>query len=498
MRAIFRDLLDRTRFRRLYFVILICTIPNFIFFRVELYFVMMVFAVLISQSLLGADSRARITTFWMSVILFVPLRLELGGFGGIKYFLNLDHFKLAAIFLLVPVASALLTHKSPPRSSTWALDLAVLAYPIFVIASAVTSVSLTASVRSLVVMGLDIVLPYFVLTRGIRSWPDLRHLLVHLLGACLFAAAVGLLEFAIQRNIYADIQWAFGITWSLTHTLLRGDLIRVQAMTPQPIIYAAQLMMTLGLWWTAGASASRPAAFSRLVDLGIICALAFTFSRGPWLGTILFAVTVLALSRVRASLVAFGLIVIVVVGICIKVAGLDTAVLTMFKHIFGGTQEESGSIEYRSQLLDSTIALLKQSPWTGVPNYTAQMQDLVQGEGIIDLVNAYVGVALNSGLIGLTMYLAPFLISLFMLFRSLERPLAHLTSEEIRYRRVAVALLVGFLFTIFTTSSWERLPFLLLFCIATPAILVGSPRRLTPQSQSTGEERTFAPNVHAT
>jgi O-antigen ligase len=470
LRAALRGVVDVGQFKKLYIAILVCTIPNFIAIKPELFFVFVGLALWIVQLQLGGDVRAKITTFWMSVILFVPLHLQIGGIGGINYLLSLDHFRLAAIILLIPALFTLPKRRVPRSPATVLLDVAVMAYPLLVIALTAPSVTLTGSARSLVATALDVVLPYFVLTSGLQSWEDFKYLLVRLCAACLFAAVVGLLEFAVQRNIYSDLQWAFGVKWSLTHTLLRGNLIRVQAMTPQPILFAAQLMMTLGLWWAIGRAQLGTKGLARLVDLAIVGALVFTFSRGPWLGALAFALTFFALSRVRTSFVAIGLVVVAVAIVAIKIAGLDASILAALKTVFGDSREEAGSIEYRNQLLNTAIALVQQSPWFGVPNYAAQMQDLVQGEGIIDLVNAYVGVALNSGLVGLALFLAPFALSLGILLRRIAASSSRYSLEQMRYLRVVAALLVAFLLTIFTTSSWERLPFLMLFLIATPAI----------------------------
>ena len=484
LRAALRGVLDAEEFHKRYLAVLACTIPNFIAIKPELFFVFMAIGIWFAQRLLGGDTRAKIASFWMAVILFVPIHLELGGVGGINYLLSLDHFKLAAIVLLVPAAFSIPKRSSAPRPGTLLLDMAVLAYPLFDIAITAPGVSLTGSVRSLVVVGLDVALPYFVLTRGLRTWADFKYVLVSLLTACLFAAAVGFLEFCVQRNIYSDLQWALGVKWSLTHTLLRGNLVRVQAMTPQPILYAVQLMFTFGLWWAVARGQVVGRGLSRLVDLMLVCVLVFTFSRGPWLGTAVFGVTLLALTRLQISVVATALVATAIAAVTVKLAGLDDSILAALKVVFGSTQEESGSIEYRKQLLDTAIALVKQSPWFGVPNYAAQMQSLVQGEGIIDLVNAYVGVSLNSGLIGLVCYLAPFLVSLSMLFRRLGVVIARDPADELRYRRVATALLIGLLLTIFTTSSWERLPFLMLFLFATPAVAASAARGVVTPIES--------------
>jgi len=69
---------------------------------------------------------------------------------------------------------------------------------------------------------------------------------------------------------------------------------------------------------------------------------------------------------------------------------------------------ESENVLYRQRLIEVSLALIAQSPWFGVPGYLNYMEDLRQGQGIIDIVNSYIAVALNTGLVGLSLFVGAF------------------------------------------------------------------------------------------
>jgi hypothetical protein len=71
---------------------------------------------------------------------------------------------------------------------------------------------------------------------------------------------------------------------------------------------------------------------------------------------------------------------------------------------------DSANVDYRQRLFDTSLVVIKQNPWFGGGDYIGQLGDLgmVQGEGIVDLVNTYLAVALSQGLIGLALFLESF------------------------------------------------------------------------------------------
>ena len=485
LRALFGRMVTRKDFDLAFRVVLLFTVVDFLSIKPVLFLAISAGAMLISQSWLGGDVKAKLATFWMAAILFPPLQSALPGLGGIAHVLTLDHFRVASIILLVPAALTIASSKDKRKGPSRTLDVLVLSYPVFRMLLLVPSVSLTSTMRSVIELMFDVALPYYVMTRGLRDLEELRFVLHRLLVACMFAATIAFMEAGLRKNIYADLQWVYGYTWSLTHTLMRGGMNRVQAMTSEPIVYATQILFTMGLWVAMAGTSVRKG----VVWLGVIAlagAMFFTWSRGPWLGAVLFVLSLFALARVKPWVFGSLLVVAVVAGVFAKLAGLDESVMAALKGLFGSSQEDAGSIQYRSQLLDTALALIKQSPWLGVPNYAAYMQDLKQGEGIIDIVNTYVSVALNTGVVGLVMFLSPFAYTVQRILKDLAKPESAADLDRVRFLRAFLALIVGSLLTIFTTSIFERLPFLLLLMVVAPALWMSFKPVRSPTPASVG------------
>ncbi len=152
-----------------------------------------------------------------------------------------------------------------------------------------------------------------------------------------------------------------------------------------------------------------------------------------------------------------------------KMIGADEQVVTALGAVFGSSDQDLNTINYRRRLLDTALELLKQSPWLGVPDYASQMQDLKQGEGIIDLVNSYVAIALDTGVIGLVLYMLPYLL---VFRRLLNVPGISLRQGDGTgagwFAATMLALTVAILVTIFTTSTFSTVQFMMVMLLALP------------------------------
>ena len=71
-----------------------------------------------------------------------------------------------------------------------------------------------------------------------------------------------------------------------------------------------------------------------------------------------------------------------------------------------GESTERASVDYRQQLAERSWELIQSHPFLGDPLVKTKMEDLRQGEGIIDFVNTYAEVTLFYGSIGLVVFLA--------------------------------------------------------------------------------------------
>jgi O-antigen ligase len=80
-----------------------------------------------------------------------------------------------------------------------------------------------------------------------------------------------------------------------------------------------------------------------------------------------------------------------------------------------------------------------------------QMQEMIQGEGIIDMVNSYLGIALSYGLVGFTMFSAVFLCAAWGTVKGMRATEPGTELHDLG--RALLAALVGALVTIATVSS---------------------------------------------
>src|SRR6185503_9393434 len=184
-----------------------------------------------------------------------------------------------------------------------------------------------------------------------------------------------------------------------------------------------------------------------LLAAGLVAAI----SRGPWIGALLMVLAFVATGpRALAPLARLG------------VAGLCVTAFLVFSPLgkelvdylpFVGTVEAQ-NVVYRERLLDVSLGVVLENPFFGAWDFLQLpvMQQLKQGEGIIDVVNTYVGVALASGLVGLGLFCGFFLVVLAGLVAAMRRA-GNRDAELYTLGQALFCALLGILVMIFTTSS---------------------------------------------
>jgi len=163
-----------------------------------------------------------------------------------------------------------------------------------------------------------------------------------------------------------------------------------------------------------------PSVWARIAGICVYWAgLLVTYSRGPWIGaaSILMVFTVLrprALSRLlkTAAAIAIGF------G-AVLVSPLGDQILSVLPWMGGSVG--SDTLLYRQRIAQRSWHLIASHPFLGDQLALLKMEDLRQGEGIIDLVNTYATVALFYGLVGLFAFLAFILIPAFRAYLATRR-----------------------------------------------------------------------------
>jgi O-Antigen ligase len=470
LRKPFTGLMSRKDYWRVWLVILGSACVSFLSLKPYVFVAGVAVGAIITSSFFGTDVRGRLASYWLLLLLFPPVALSTDGLAGFNRVLDLNHPRVLTLILLLPAAFSLAGNRQirVPPAMRWT-DLLVVSFPVLRLITAAPTSSLTVIVRMVVEIVLDLVLPYYVTTRGLRSASDLKFVGSRMALGFAFMAVVGLMESVLRKNVYTELEFIYGTRWTSTHVLWRGPFVRVDSTTPQPIIMAFVMLCAYGLWAWLRTTGEVLLRHGRLVALVLFIAFFATWSRGPLLGFAGFVMCLLALRWMAPMRFLTLLVVVVAAGGIATASGADTYIYEALKTMFGSSEADTSSIDYRRKLLEASIALIRQSPVWGVPNYTAYLQDLRQGEGIIDLVNTYVAVMLSAGLVGLTCFLSPHLLVLYRLLKRVPPVPQRSRLLGGSFPVAFASLTVAALFVIFTTSNFSLVTSMLLFIIAVPS-----------------------------
>jgi hypothetical protein len=237
-----------------------------------------------------------------------------------------------------------------------------------------------------------------------------------------------------------QMRWGFGrIAGPFGHAILAGTIFLIG------LIYCLWLRTYAPEWGTRRVIGGLPLTFRGLVMWALIGGLLMTQSRGPWVGAGLALMLVLLMQRF-ATLKAATLFALV------------SMVLLVAAYYYGkqyaGVQrseavnDEQRNAIYRRELLDSYKPIVKERKafgW-GITTYPS-----MNGQTSID--NEYLMLAVTQGFVGLGLFVAIGVGSIFKLLRLATRPIA----MEDRALIVAhLAALIGVMTTITTVFLGEQ------------------------------------------
>jgi hypothetical protein len=382
--------------------------------------------------------------------------------GPLNDLIRLTPFRVLVLFLLLPEAARLLSRRTPgAKSPSWLIlcDSTTLIYSLYWLVRHFAGVSFSSIGREALGQMLDFLIPYYVLTRACVATEARHRFLGFVLVGAAYQGMNGVIESLSGHYLYSQLQWLYAAPWGQSVGLMRGNWLRAEAAFPGPLALAVLLTFALGVWF-----ALKPTYKSRaylIVALVIGAGLLATYGRGP-----ILAAGLLVASMVLMRWLSTGrYLVVMVLGTIVASAswhaGLGDAVLAVVNSAPGGDATADFNIKYRQELLTTAFALLEQSPWWGVPNFLAEMQSLIQGEGIIDLVNTYLVLALNSGLVGMAMFMTPYAVTLWC-----EARKARANVKVQREGAGWMALTVGIMAAIFTVSPISIIQPLMLWTVA--------------------------------
>jgi O-antigen ligase len=297
-----------------------------------------------------------------------------------------------------------------------------------------------------------------VASRSLKNLQGFRDALMGLVVAAMVLSAIGVFEYARHWLLYNNLEDVLGAQqWGYGNYLERGQggSLRALGSVGQPIAFGYVMAVAAGFLLYLRKSIPNPMAW-RLGLALLIVGLIACLSRGPWVGAAAMLLVFVATGRSPGlGFAKLGLLGAIIVPVLLA-SPLGEKIVDLLP--FVGTVEEE-NVVYRQRLVEISIQVIMQNPFFGAFDsvYSPAMQELKQGQGIIDIVNSYLAVALGSGLVGLSLFSGFFVAVAVGLFKGM-RNLADRNSELYLLGQVLFATLLGILVIIYTVSSISVIP----------------------------------------
>jgi hypothetical protein len=421
-----------------------------------------------------------------------PLGSNISGLGVINYLFELNYLRLLSLVVLLPAAWHLFNTRHLRLAGPKLPDALLASYLVLLFILTAMVLPFTSALRQAFYLFIDTWLVYYVASRSVRDVESFRDVAAAFVLGATIMAVVSIFEAGRGWLLYSTLKSSLGVAWGYGNYMGRGvgGSLRAMASTGHPIVMGYLMVVTIPLLVFLRPTI-RPTLVWWLTISGLVTALALTLSRGPWLGGVAMALIAVGIGKgaARRFVLAAGS-----AGVISGLALLSDWGSRMVEYLpFIGTVG-SETVVYRQRLFEISISVLSHSPFFGEPAFfgNAAAQELRQGEGIIDMVNSYLGVAMSSGGVGFLLFVGLFASATGLVWR------VHKSTggvpETGEPARALLAAIAGILVTIGTTSSINVIPPIYLLIVGLSVGYCGSclARRPMREVKQDGDPREAA------
>ena len=403
------------------------------------------------------SDRSPVALYVLAIPIVYAPTLVVPGFAGIESLFHVTPIDFYAATLLVPLmfsrdftASGTALKSGPFFWLCMYLGLSVVL--------ATRDANATTILRMAVGLFLSALLPFMVVVKTVNTKEKIENVLAAFVFALVPMGAIGAFESLKHWRLYTSATSAWGESLLGSSYLERAGSLRATGPLAGPIVFGFVFMIALGLF--LGLASRIPSWWQRLIVIGALgLGIISSLSRGPWVGAVAIVLIFILTGRNALS----NLTKLVVLAVIF----LGMASMTQFGSRIIDTLpfvgiSETENVDYRADLFDNALIVILRHPLFGSDDYleTPEMQDMIQGQGIIDIVNSYVQIALKAGLVGLAIYLLFFFTVLLGLWSAIRQ----VPDTEVDLKtlgRALLATLCGALLTIATVSNIGQIPYLL-------------------------------------
>jgi O-antigen ligase len=346
----------------------------------------------------------------LNVVPQIPVQVPM---VGMPYLFLVDNYLLLSFCVMTPAALRLLRSKDETRiRGLQTMDYCLIAYGGLTAAlylhaengaGGVFPATFTSDLRNAFVFFFSIFIPYFTISRSASNRRAFLELMATYCLTCAVFAGIALFESVRHWLLYAELPQRWGYIINFTLYVTRGESLRAMAAAGHSLTLGHLLVTAFGFWlYLQSEIKSKVTRLAVIILwwLGLIAA----YSRGPWLAAVLvyFVFAALRPHPLPNLLKAAGLGAIA--ALLVSLSPLRDKFVSVLPFL-GGTVD-SGNLVYRQRLRDRAWQIISESPLLGDQTALLKMQELRQGQGIIDVVNSYIQVLLANGFVGLSLFLS--------------------------------------------------------------------------------------------
>jgi O-antigen ligase len=330
------------------------------------------------------------------------------GFGPIGHFIDINsHY-----FLSWLVAYLVYQHQNQksakhPRAKSRALDIFVIGWVFIPTLLYGWTLSVTEAARQLFYPLCNYWVPYYIVSRGLNTETERAWAIKVFITVCIFASITGAFEAAKGWLLFSDVTTSLGVSHAFGNYLVRegAGILRAQFSTGQPIV----LGMLTSVGFLLALNVGVCGRYARVILLSILgLGVLSSVSRGPWVCLVLGIATWVLAPPLSGRRIAQALGAALLATTALMISPLGGKIIDVLPWV---GQTDTFNVDYRERLITVSMIVFWENPIFGWPNFrqSALMQTLIQGEGIIDMVNTYLGAALSYGIVGASVYVGIFL-----------------------------------------------------------------------------------------
>lgn len=381
--------------------------------------------------------------------------ISIPGMGLINYLFALSHVRILELLILLPAFFVLIRQRGALAFGRTGPDMLLAAYILLNTVLYLRETTVTDTLRQTFYLFIDVFLPYFVISRSLKDLQAFRDALLSIVMAIMVVALVAVFETAKHWQLYYSLLGVLGLGEEYPQYLSRAGALRAVATAGQPIALGYLIATGMGLYMFLQRSIR-----NKLVrGLGMVllaAGLIASLSRGPWVGAaVLLAVFIATGRHAVPRLLSLTVAAILTLSLIAMLPGGDKVIDIL--PFIGKTEIEH--VEHRQKLLDMSIMLINRNPWFGSVDFfnMPELQAMRTGLGIVDILNTYIRVALETGYVGLGLFVGFFVLTLLGIYRAI-RKIPDKGSDERLLGQALLATLVAILLIIFTVSSITIIP----------------------------------------